>query len=417
MSHSAAGPEQTSTGSARRDQLVTLLVVVWAAIAFQLRITVSPQVMNTAMNYTSEGGAFIEKLHFGTYAVFLLLPLALFARPFQLRGEEIGLFRMLVRYGIALTALIALVVLTGRAGSSGFVIDTYLVAGAAGLIMLTITVAHRRLMGDITVMLLIASALIGILEAVTRQRILPYDLVEAQFRPIGLSVHPLALGALCAAGIGFVALTRWRVWIRLACMIVLFIGAAASGARLAFLLSGVEVLLLLWLVRWPRLAPRQELLAKSLLSLLAFVAGAGLIAALFAGGLLNRFSGTLFDENFMARVTIYRVFEFVGWREIMLGMNVDDLLTIVREKLHLPYIESAPVVLILLFGLPVAIAFVFVVFRMLFGLLRGMPVPAWIGTIVFLLAALSNNTLSSKTPEILMLVVLLLAYRPQPRGR
>jgi hypothetical protein len=70
----------------------------------------------------------------------------------------------------------------------------------------------------------------------------------------------------------------------------------------------------------------------------------------------------------------------------------------------------------MLFGLPVALFFAGLVFWMLFRLLRGAPLPAWIATMTFLAAALSNNALSSKTPEMIMIVVLLLAYKPQPRS-
>ncbi|TIR28624.1 MAG: hypothetical protein E5X64_17740, partial [Mesorhizobium sp.] len=100
--------------------------------------------------------------------------------------------------------------------------------------------------------------------------------------------------------------------------------------------------------------------------------------------------------------------------DILFGMNVDDLLAIVNEKLHLPYIESAPVVVIMLFGLPIAVLFIVLVFWFIFRLLRAAPLPAWIGTMTFLLAALSNNALSSKSPEIAIIVVLLLAYRNAP---
>ncbi|HTN62670.1 MAG TPA: hypothetical protein VL147_14170, partial [Devosia sp.] len=65
---------------------------------------------------------------------------------------------------------------------------------------------------------------------------------------------------------------------------------------------------------------------------------------------------------------------------------------------------------VLLLGLPIAIVFSAWVFWLLLRLLRGAPLAAWIGTITFLLAALSNNTLSAKTPVVLLIVVLILAY-------
>jgi hypothetical protein len=43
-------------------------------------------------------------------------------------------------------------------------------------------------------------------------------------------------------------------------------------------------------------------------------------------------------------------------------------------------------------------------------MLRYAQLPAWIGVAATLLAALSNNTLSSKTPVVMMVIVLVLAY-------
>ncbi|MDB5531005.1 MAG: hypothetical protein JWR51_4108 [Devosia sp.] len=414
MSVSAAGPDRTLSASARRHNAVSLLFLMCAAFAFCLRFFVSPQVLDLVVDYSIDAGAFYEKLHFGTYAVLLLLPFVLFTRPFVLAGDDIGKFKALLRYCGLLLLLIAYLFAFGHSGSSVFVVDTYLAAGAAGLIMLALNPSVRRALGDLTLIMLILSALLGLVEEITHHRLLPYPYVELQFRPIGLSEHPLALGALCATAVGFVAVTNWRLWVRVAAIFILLIGCAASGARFALLLTAAEILALLVFVRWPRLSPRHERQAKVLVLLSTLVGGALLVAALFAGGLLGRFSDTIFDENFYARVNIYQVFGYVDWKDIVFGMRASDLIGIVREQLHLPAIESAPVVLILLLGLPIALAFGVLVFWMLLRLLRGAPMPIWIATITFLLAALSNNTLSAKTPVVMMIVVLILAYNSKP---
>jgi hypothetical protein len=416
MSLLANAPDQQLSGLTRRQNAQMLLFFLCAAFAFILRFGISPQLMNKVVNYTEENGAFYEKLHFGTDLIFLLLPLVLFGQTFVLRGEEISLFKALTRYCIVVFALVPYLLLTGRAQSAGFILDTYLVAGVAGLIMLALNREVRRKLGDITVIILIISAAIGIVEAVTHHRIFPYDRIELTFRPVGLSVHPLALGAQCALAIGFVALARWPIWLRVAAILLLFIGCAASGARVALLLTGVEIVMLMTFVRWPRLSLRDERKAKLVVWLLTIVGGTALIAVLAAGGLLSRFGKTLFDENFMARVTIYKVFDFVDAKQIVFGMKADDLISIVNNQLHLPAIESAPVVIILLFGLPIALAFAALVVWMLLKLLRRAPLPGRIATVTFLLAAMSNNTFSSKTPELTMIVVLLLAYRSTPQS-
>lgn len=396
--------------AARRDNALSLLFFFCTALAFATRIIVSPQMMNLVVEYTTELAAFYEKLHFGTYAVFLLLPLALIARPFQLRADEIGKFRALVRYCMLMLLLVLILTLTGRAGSSVFLIDTYLVTGAAGLIMLALGAPSRRLLGDVTLAMMILSAGIGTLEALTRQRIMLYEAVELQFRPTGLSEHPLALGAWCATAIGFLVLTRWPAWIRVASIFILFVGAAASGARMALLVTVIEIFVIIIFVPWPRLSPRHQRQAKAFVLLATAVLGVILIGVMFAAGLLSRFTTTLFDDNFFVRVSIYDVFKYVTFEQVMFGMDGAELVKIVTEKLHLPTIESAQVVILLLFGLPLALIFSWLVFWMIWRMLRHAELGAWIGVGAALLAALSNNTLSSKTPMVMMMIVLVLAY-------
>jgi hypothetical protein len=405
------------TDTARRDNAVALLFFFFTALAFLVRFVITPQLMNRVVSYTIETGAFYEKLHFGTYAVLLLLPFALFSRPFQLHADEIGKFRALVRYCGLMLVLVVFLFFTGRAGSSVFLIDTYLVTGAALLIMLALGPQTRRMLGDLTLGFLILSAVVGTIEAVTHFRIMPYEAVELTFRPVGLSEHPLALGAGCAIAVGFVPLTRWPVWIRVGAVFLLFVGAAASGARAALLVTVVEIFALIILVRWPRLSPRHERRAKLVVLLLTALGGAVMVSVLAGAGLLSRFSETLLDENFFVRVSIYEVFNYVTFEQVMFGMSGADLIQVVTEKLHLPTIESAQVVILMLFGLPLALLFAWLVFWMIWRMLRHAELAAWIGVAATLAAALSNNTLSSKTPVVMMMMVLVLAYnsnRPKP---
>lgn len=409
MSYSAVGPDPSAPAGSRRRNAVTLLLVLGMAVALAVRTVVSPMLMDRMVTYTEEGGAFYEKLHFGTYLIFLMLPLALFSQPFGLRGEEIGRFKALLWYCLAILALVVVLFVSGRPGSSVFLIDTYLVAGAAGLIVLALGRDARRLLAEFVLLILIVSAVIGIGEALTQKRLLPYDLVELTFRPLGLSEHPLALGALCATAVGFVALTQWRIWVRVAAIFVLFVGCAASGARFALLLTVAEILVLLVFLPWPRLSQRQARRAKALVLLATLVGGTIMIGLLAGTGLLSRFGDTLFDENFYARLTVYQVFSMVGWQELLFGMPPADLLALVNEKLNLPFIESAQVVIGLTFGIPLALVFTWIFGWIMLRLLRGAPLAAWIGTATFVLAALSNNTLSAKQPVMTIIFVLLLA--------
>ena len=405
-----AVPASQAIDMVRRRNAVTLLFVFLMALALTVRIIIAPDIMDRVVAYTADGGAFYEKLHFGSYLIFLMLPVVLLARPFRLEGIEIDKFRALFWYMVMLSGLVGLFLVLGRAGAVLFVVDSYLVAAAAGMILLALGPAARRALGEFVLVLLILSAVIGIGEAVTEKRLIPRALMELTFRPLGLSEHPLALGAFCAMAIGFVPLAPWRVWVRVLAALVLFIGCAVSGARFALLLAAAQVLALLILLPWPGLSRRHARTGKFFVLLLTLLGGVGLIGMLAAGGFLERFGATIFDENFFARVTVNEVFGMVGWQEWLFGMPPADLLALVNERLGLPYIESAQVVIGLTLGVPLGLCFAGVTLWIVLVLLRGVPLAGRIGTVTMFLASASNNALSSKQPAITVLFVLLLAF-------
>ncbi len=410
MSESTIPAGRQWADTARTENAVSLALFLSLATALLLRFFVSSEIVNRVFDYTTDTGPFYEKLHPGTYAVFLLAPVVLLSRPFFLNAWEVGRFRSLLRFVALLVALVLYLVLTGKPGSSGFIIDTYVLASVAGLAMLALNEGYRRALGNITLGMLTLSGVIGIFEAITKHRLLPYDLVELSFRPTGLSDHPLTLGAMCVVAIGFVPLTRWRVWVKVTMIFVLLIAAVASGARFSLLASIGEALLMLLFLRWPGLNRSQARRAKAIVLVFVTVVGSALAALLFAAGLLSRFGSTLFDENFMARVSIYEIFNYVSLNDILFGMRGDILLGLVNGELGLPAIESAPVTVVLLLGLPLAIAFSGLIVWIVYKLLKGSPLAAWIAAAGFMAAALSNNMLSTKTPMVAIFVVLLIAF-------
>ncbi|MFB9949584.1 VpsF family polysaccharide biosynthesis protein [Rhizobium puerariae] len=411
MSYSAPVPQRRRASVDVHQNALAILFLFLTTGVFLFRLLMTPHLMNMFMDYTSEGGPFYAKFHLGTYAITGTLLAALFVRPFVLAGDDIGLFRTLVRYAALLAGLVFYLILVGRLGATGFLIDTYFMAVLVALLMLTQNEQSRRIIATTVLLILICSAVIAIGEALTQRRVMPFTEGEPFFRATGLSGHPLALGAHCAIAIGFVPLTRWRIWVKAAVIFLLFVGCAAAGARLALMLSSAEIMLLLLFMRWPGLSPRQERKGKFIALLFTLLVGAALIAVLFAGGFLGRFGNSVVDANSMARVRIYQVFGYVGWKEILTGMDATALLTLVNQKLGLPFIESAPVIIIMLLGLPAAIMFTLIVVRYVLRLLRGTPAAARIAAAIFVLIDLSNNALATKTPDIILLTILIVGFR------
>lgn len=160
---------------------------------------------------------------------------------------------------------------------------------------------------------------------------------------------------------------------------------------------------------WPGVSRQLARRGKVVVLGLSVVIGATMAALLASAGLLSRFSDTLFDQNFLARVSIYEIFNYVSWSDILFGMRGDVLLALVAQELKLPAIESAPVAVTLTLGLPLALLFAGLLVWIVFKLLKGTPPAAWIASAGFLTAALSNNMLSVKTPAVAIFFVLLVA--------
>ncbi len=419
MSYTATGPEGRDVGDARRQNALSLIFLMLTITAFTLRFFISPEMMNIFVHYTSDGGSFFEKLHVGTYLIYLLVPVVLFSRPFYLEGDDIRRFKDLLRFTLLISLLIVFLIGTGRANAAGLFMDSYVVAGACGLIVLAMNRDMRQMVGDSVLIMNLVSASLGIFEFIVRQRLVYYHFEEEFFRPTALADHPLTFGMTCGASIAFIAMTRWKLWLKLAAMFLLIIATTASGARFALLLTLVEVFALVLFVPWTSFTRRNERRAKLAVFLMIAAGGALLFAVLGAAGALNRFNDGIVDENFYARTDIYGIFALVSWQEIMFGGDLLEILEIINTKIGLPYIESSPVYLTFLIGAPLAAAVFVLLFWLFLRLLKNVALPAWIGIGVFFGAALSNNMLSTKTPVIAMFVVLILAYahnKPQPRA-
>jgi hypothetical protein len=391
-----------------RENAVALLFLSLTLGAFALRVFVPPDLLNMLVDYTSAGGPFYAKFHPGTYAIGVTLLFILTSRRIVLAATDADLCISLRRYITALMGLVVYLVLIGQLTAVGLVIDTYLIAMLAGVLLLLQAEQVRRMIATCILSVMIVSALVAFGEAILQHRLMPFTEGETAFRATGFSGHPLSLGGHCAVAIGFVPLTRWRVWVKLAAVFVLFIGCIAAGARFATILSTAEVLLLILLLRWPRLSPHNERKAKVMALFATMLVGAMFATLLLSAGLLSRFSSSLVDDSSMARVRIYEVFTYVSWNELLFGMNAADLLKIVNEKLELPFIESAPVIIIMLLGAPAAIFFTIVVTRYILRILQGTPLAAKIGAVTFIVAGLSNNAFANKIPDIVLLTLLVI---------
>lgn len=398
------------------ERIVGTLLHIAVMLAILVRIAVPPTILNLFINYSTEAGAIYEKIHPGSYLILLLLPVALLVRPLRIFPEELPVVRGLVAFtaGAILTAL--LLIPMGRAGSAGYFIDTYVVAGAGGLLLYTQPALARLNIAGAVIGLIALSAVIGVFEAATHSRVLPYDLAELEFRPTGLAGHPLMLGLLSCSAIGFTWAMPWSIKWRIGFVALFIIGTVAAEARFATIMASLTAILIMLLSSWPGFTPRQRRRGKVFTLILIVVATVPGFLLLQALGLMNRLNSGLVDESTMARIDIYSIFNYVTLRDVLLGADMNWITQIVNEQIGIEIIESTPVVLIFQLGLPGAIAFTALTIFLFWRLCRAVGIPERLSTLAFFITALSNNTLSTKTASVLAIVVLLVALQKR-RGK
>ncbi|MGQ2906497.1 MAG: VpsF family polysaccharide biosynthesis protein [Aliihoeflea sp.] len=400
-----------------RDRSLWLFLFAMALGAICLRILITNPLMNEFVEYTTEKGAIYEKIHFGTYALLGVAGLVPLFRPIRLEIWELAPFRALLFFGFWVLAIAIALVAIGRGGSAGYLIDSYVAAAAAGLLLFMLPLPMRRTAGHFMLLILLASALIGIGEVATGTRFLPYEVGELDFRPTGLMGHPLNQGLMLAAGIGFLVASRFRLSFKLLGAALLLIGTAAAGARTATIMAAIAIFACLMLTRWWNVDAARQASMKLMVLAFAAIATLPAIGLLIGAGFLDRFEGGLIDESAMARLDVYRVFEYVSWRDIIAGTDIAIIQNIIETRLDLLYIESTPVILTFQLGLPGALFFTGLVIYLFAHLLRLNGRAAAIGTAIFFIVALSNNHLSTKMATVTMIVVMLVAFMQRPVAR
>jgi hypothetical protein len=213
-----------------------------------------------------------------------------------------------------------------------------------------------------------------------------------------------------AVGISFVAASRWKAVVKVGVIFVLLLGTFAAGARVATIVAALSTLAVIALQRWPAASAETRFRMKTLVFLAVALAVPVALLALLEFGLLERFQSGLFDTNAMARVNVYALFSLVSWNDILFGANAEDISKLAALHLDLDFIESSIVLFIFGFGLFGTILFLAVMARTFIVLVSGAGRYVLIGTCAFFLAASGNNALATKTPIVLMIVLLIIAF-------
>ncbi len=401
-----SAPEQITAGKSLNAYFASFVTFII------LRLFISDNVLNLIMDYSTEqGGNIFFKIHPGSWGLFVLAAIA-FPRMHAVSARR---DRRILNSLFAMEAIIVVfcvvLLVVGRTTSVGFLIDSMMASICAGCIMVCLPLWQRRIVGRTVLTILVANSVIALAEFIVQMRLLPYPYTEPTFRATALLNHPLLIGLYNATAVSFIYLVKWSAPRKFVSVVLLIGGTLAAGARTGTIMTALMALVAFLAVGGPRTDASRRIQLKAIVVFIILLLAP--LALLFAQavGLTERFEAYgLFDESALARIRIYEVFDYLQWDQIIWGVNYETWTLYTTRALKLDYVESSLVVFVLTFGAIGAFILVGSILNVFWALSRGTELALKLGLASFLIVASSNNALSSKSPVLMLVFLLALAF-------
>lgn len=409
MSHARSSSPDRSTASA--TPLYSALFLAFAILCV-LRVALNNRILDLFMDYTSDGGSIVEKIHptvWGFCGVAFLVSLNF---RIELSDWELRVVRAIIAVGAIAATFLVVGSSTGKGSSLGYLLDTY-VTLVAIIAFFAFPPAWRRQLGVFLLGYMIVAAALGIFEYAFHVRLMPYTEGEPVFRPTGLTNHPLELGQWCTLALCIVAGLRWPRLVRLSIGALLLVGCVVSGARAATIVAFVCTFVLLTVRVGAGLGPQHRTRRRLIVLIAIVLVGPVLIGAMVAAGALSRFDGPIPDSNAMSRVNVYGVLSLLSWKDFLLGGDIESIRKLIQERYEYDSIESSLLIFVVQFGLIATAVFLAALVRLAQTIVRGAGLPITLAFVSFFILALSNNSLSVKSSSVFLIVILGIAFHDE----
>lgn len=387
------------------------IVMILFCIGLFPRILLSDGFLNLVYPYTTEGGNFIGKIHPGNYLMMFCAGLLYLGPGLRFHADDVPLLRSVIIFLAVLSAICVFNFAQGRTGAAGYVLDIYVTTAVAIVFVLAMPFQWRAVLGKLIVFMMVVNAVLAIIEFNIGRLLIPPTLVPAEFRPTGF------LGAALNAGVVNITVAIMLIGLRINTLLkvvgvtILVFGIFISGSRTAMIFSTVAMPLAILVSAYVR----KEGFSIGVTALLLLAAGIIAVPLLFFVaselGLLSRFQTGYVDDSAQTRIDIYRVFEFVEWKDILFGANILEIRKIAQQTLGIEHIESPIIFFVFDMGLIGSLCFVAVFANLLISLGRKTHPTIGIGLLFFVTLAATNNTLSSKVPSVFVALMLAVCLR------
>jgi hypothetical protein len=413
----------TVTGGSAQSGAGRVSSLLFSAFATSviIRFSIPGSVLNVFEHYSSfnqidSSGNIVEKIHPGSYGI-IALTIVMFPRIFvRWMRDHDGIMNSLLIMSASIVTVMAICIFTAQTASIGYLLDSMLVACAAASVALCCTPHQRRLLGNLLLAVVVFSSMMAIVEFFDKTHFLPQEVDTPEgattIRTAGLFVHPLDLGLYSAVSIPILYSSNWPRLLKPVAITILVFGIFAAGARAAGIAAiGMMILVAIFHKR-RRTEISTLILEKALLigTFLLLISVAWFAAG--ALGLTERFQREgLVDDSTMARIIIFQVFGFMDWSELIWGVGNQTMYKFAALGLNIASVENSLIVYIFQFGIVGTVFLVGALVNTLIALGRNTQFLLKIALLTFFTVALTNNTLSVKSPSLLFIFIIAIAFR------
>jgi hypothetical protein len=364
--------------------------------------------------YSLPGGSVLVKLHPGSYLILLAFVLTI------LRGQPIDNLARLFRQSHWLVLYVAIVISTllftiARFGMDGlgFFFDTLLIPALLAAVLICMAPQNQRWMFYLIVMMTVINAILGIFESNQQWRLIPFLIegtpaVEPFFRATAMASHPLESAQRTLAVMFAACVLPWR-W-RVPVVLILLLSLLAFGSRGAL---GTAIILLA--VSLAAFGALTLIAGKIDMRWLVEVFGALIFSSLLLSAVVGYlemgtglFNKLYWDASAQSRLEAISLIGELNLNDLLLGIGSEGVVNLTEARGGWFNIENFWIVLMLKVGLCLFIPLAIALLGFYAGVASRGPVFVRMAAFAFLLAASGNNALSSKTPNLSIVVATLI---------
>lgn len=394
--------------------LLWLTIFLWVAINKELFY------IFLSYYYSDPSSTVIEKIHPAIYLLIFILLL------FFLRSELIkrvvfkkdGINSVFYFFLSTCFAVLTSIYFNGISGA-GYLIETHSVAAILGILTYSCSAEDKKKIKNMVLNFILFNSIIALCEFLLNRHLIgyPQHATALSFRSAAFFGHPLNNALITASALFFIFSTKWRLPIKLIYSFFYTTSLLCYGARTASFIGIGALAAFIAVIFLKDFNKKTRFLEISIFIFFSIFFSFILYLLICKFGIGARiFEFNLFDQSGMVRIKLFNIFHYITKKELLTGIPQADVAILSKSLLGINTIENFWVIFILTLGLPIASIFCFLFINMFFSLTSHQQVSIKLGALTFLLVASSNNSLSSKSVS-LTIIILLLVTSYQPLGK